>query len=78
MGLAAAHALAAAGCRIALVDLDGERLESAASEVDNGVAFAADLTSIDSIPALVERIESRLGQVGILLNNAGVLSNNKS
>ena len=32
-GVAAAHALAAAGCRVALVDLAGERLERAASEV---------------------------------------------
>ena len=42
------------------------------------VAFAADLTSIGDIPALVDRIESRLGSVAILVNNAGVLSNAKS
>ena len=33
MGLAAARALAQAGCNVALVDLAGERLERAASEV---------------------------------------------
>ena len=48
------------------------------SEVTGSVAFAADLTSIGDIPALVERIESRLGSVAILVNNAGVLSNAKS
>ncbi len=69
---------AAAGCRVALVDLPGERLERAASEVDDGVAFEADLVSIGDIPALVSRIESRLGSVTILVNNAGVLSNHKS
>ena len=78
MGFAAAQALAAAGCRVALVDLAGERREHAASEVDNSVAFAVDLTSTNAIPALVGRIEARLGDVGILLNNAGVLSNTKS
>jgi 3-oxoacyl-[acyl-carrier protein] reductase len=78
MGLAAAHALAAAGCRVALVDLASERLDHAAIEVTDGTAFAADLTSIDGMPALVGRIESQLGEVGILLNNAGVLSNSKS
>ena len=78
MGLAAAHALAAAGCRVAMLDVEGERLDRAVSEVDNGVAFAADLTAANSIPALVGRIESRVGEVGILVNNAGVLSNAKS
>jgi 3-oxoacyl-[acyl-carrier protein] reductase len=78
MGFAAAQALAAAGCRVALVDLAGERLEHAASEVDNSIAFAADLTSTNAIPALVSRVASRVGDVGILVNNAGVLSNTKS
>lgn len=78
MGLAAARALAQAGCNIALIDLAGERLDRAASEVAGSVAFAADLTSIADIPALVGRIESRLGSVAILVNNAGVLSNAKS
>ena len=78
MGLSAAHALSAAGCRVALVDLAGERLDRAAREVADSVAFAADLTSITQIPALVGRIESQLGGVAILLNNAGVLSNTKS
>ena len=78
MGFAAAQALATAGCRVALVDLPGERLEHAAVEVDNSVAFAADLTSTNAVPALIGRIEARLGSIGILLNNAGVLSNTKS
>jgi 3-oxoacyl-[acyl-carrier protein] reductase len=78
MGFAAAHALAQAGCSVALVDLAGERLERAASGVAGSVAFAADLTSIGGIPALVKRIESRFGSVAILVNNAGVLSNAKS
>ncbi len=78
MGLAAAHALTAAGCRVALVDLPGERLTRATGEFDDGVAFEADLTSIADIPALVSRIEWRLGSVAILVNNAGVLSNHKS
>jgi 3-oxoacyl-[acyl-carrier protein] reductase len=78
MGLAAARALAQAGCNVALLDLAGERLERASNEVAGSVTFAADLTSIGDIAALVGRIESRLGSVAILVNNAGVLSNAKS
>ena len=78
MGLAAARALAQAGCRVALIDLAGARLEAAANEVAGSVAFPADLTAINEIPALVARIESRLSAVTVLVNNAGVLSNSKS
>ena len=78
MGFAAAHALAGAGCRVALVDLAGERLERAVSGVTGGVAFDADLASISDLPVLAQRIEAQLGHVSILVNNAGVLSNEKS
>jgi 3-oxoacyl-[acyl-carrier protein] reductase len=78
MGLAAAQALVASGCRVALVDLAGERLESAASQVEDGLAFGTDLASISDLPALVQRIEARLDRISILVNNAGVLSNAKS
>ena len=78
MGLAAARTLAQAGCNVALIDLAGARLEAATNEVAGSVAFPADLTAINEIPALVTRIESRLSAVAVLVNNAGVLSNSKS
>ncbi len=78
MGLAAAHALAAAGCRVALVDLPGERLERAARECAQATGFGADLTAVAELPALVGRVASKLGAIDILVNNAGVLSNAKS
>lgn len=78
MGLAAAQALAAAGCRVALVDLPGARLDHAVGGVAGSTAFEADLTESAGLPALVARIEARIGLVSILLNNAGVLSNAKS
>lgn len=78
MGMAAARALANAGCRVAMVDLDGERLQQATQQIDNAVAFGADLTRIDDIPELVRCVESAMTPVSILVNNAGVLSNSKS
>ena len=77
-GLAAAQALADDGCRVALVDLDGERLQAAVAQCPLGQAFGADLTAIAQLPLLVERIHRTLGPVDILVNNAGVLSNAKS
>jgi 3-oxoacyl-[acyl-carrier protein] reductase len=78
MGLAAAQALAAAGCRVALVDLPGDRLDRAVAHCAHGTAFDADLTAIAGLPELVGRITAALGAVDILVNNAGVLSNAKS
>ncbi len=78
MGLAAAQALAAAGCRIALVDLQGDRLDRAVAHCAHATAFGADLTAIAGLPELVDRITAALGAVDILVNNAGVLSNAKS
>ncbi|MBC8118274.1 MAG: SDR family oxidoreductase [Burkholderiaceae bacterium] len=78
MGMAAARALTDAGCRVALVDLDSERLQHATQQIGNALAFGADLTRIDDIPALVARIESAMSPISILVNNAGVLSNTKS
>ncbi len=83
MGLAAAHALADAGCAVALVDHDAARLAAACDATGSGWPrrarpFAADLTDLDALPALLARVSDALGDVDILVNNAGVLSNAKS
>ncbi len=64
IGLACVRALAAAGAKVHVVDIDAQRTEAAASEV-GGWAHVADLTdptSIDALPAEVE----------VLVNNAGI------
>jgi len=78
MGFAAARALTEAGCRIAMVDLDGERLRDTTRQIAGAVSFGTDLTAIGEMSALVTRIEALMGSVSILVNNAGVLSNTKS
>lgn len=78
MGHAAAQALAAAGARIALVDLASERLDAMAASLPGAIARGTDLTDLGALPALVEHVRRELGAVDILVNNAGVLSNAKS
>jgi len=78
MGQAAAQALAAAGARVALVDVAREPLAAAAGTCPGGIAVQADLTALDGLPGLVEQIGRRLGSIDILVNNAGILSNAKS
>ncbi|GAB3149492.1 3-hydroxybutyrate dehydrogenase [Amycolatopsis stemonae] len=64
IGLACVRALAAAGAKVHVVDVDARNAEAAATEV-GGWAHAADLTdpaAIDGLPA----------EVDILVNNAGI------
>ncbi len=78
IGWACAKQLAAAGCHVALVDLDLARCEELAAQLPTksiGVAF--DVSSEPAVVAGVASISDRLGGVDILVNVAGILSNNK-
>jgi 3-hydroxybutyrate dehydrogenase len=64
IGLACVRALAAAGAKVHVVDIDAENTEAVAAEV-GGWAHVADLTdpgTIDTLPA----------EVDVLVNNAGI------
>ena len=79
MGRAAARVLLEDGCRVALVDLDQGRLEALARELgDRALPFAFDISNPVAVGKGCECIRAALGDVDILLNNAGILSNNKS
>ncbi|HEU0200718.1 MAG TPA: SDR family NAD(P)-dependent oxidoreductase [Burkholderiaceae bacterium] len=78
MGAAAARALADAGCRVALIDLPGEKLSALASTIAQAVAVPADLAWLPALQRAAASIEQELGGADILCNNAGVLSNAKA
>jgi len=78
MGAAAAQALAAAGARVVLVDLPGERLRALAATIAGAVAVAADLSTAAGAQAAAREAVAAAGGIDILVNNAGVLSNAKS
>ncbi|MEU0794301.1 3-hydroxybutyrate dehydrogenase [Amycolatopsis sp. NPDC005961] len=64
IGLACVRALAAAGAKVHVVDIDGDRTEAVAAEV-GGWAHVADLTDAATIGALP-------AEVDVLVNNAGI------
>ena len=76
MGLATARALLADGHRVALADLNEEKVTRLATEVC-GYALPLDVADIVAVHAACDRVERELGPVDILVNNAGILSNNK-
>ncbi|MDX2938548.1 SDR family NAD(P)-dependent oxidoreductase [Streptomyces ipomoeae] len=79
IGRATAHALAADGHHLAVLDLDKEAAEETAREVAarHGVrtlALAADVTDADAVDAAITQAEAALPPIGALVNNAGITS----
>lgn len=73
IGLAAAHALAQAGARVALVARSADKLAAAAQAIGpDAVAVVADLTRATAVAEVIAQVEARLGPVDILMANAGL------
>jgi NAD(P)-dependent dehydrogenase (short-subunit alcohol dehydrogenase family) len=73
IGLAVAKRLAAEGLRVCLADRDGERLRSAVPEIDGEVfGHVTDVADFASVQGLRDAVVERYGEVGFLMNNAGI------
>jgi 3-oxoacyl-[acyl-carrier protein] reductase len=75
IGRAIATAFAAAGASVGLVDMDAAGAERNAAELQTGAeAFGCgvDVTDPESVRAAVERAETALGPVDVLVNCAGI------
>jgi dehydrogenase/reductase SDR family member 12 len=76
IGRAAALIFAAAGARVCLVGRDPDRLESTRSQITQlgaeGTVEVADLEDLSQVRAAAARM-SRLGEIDVLVNNAGAL-----
>src|SRR5271163_3008938 len=71
IGRAIARRLAREGMAVAVLDRDRAAAEAAAAEID-GLALAADVTSPAEVSRAVEAVLAGLGQIDLLVNNAGV------
>jgi 3-oxoacyl-[acyl-carrier protein] reductase len=79
MGLAAVKVLLEDGCKVAMVDVNQQRnRELAQSLGDRARAFSFDISDDKAVEAGHAEIVEQMGEVAILVNNAGILSNNKS
>jgi len=73
--------LASAGADIALVDvLPLEEIEAAASEIEGmgvqAMAFKADVTNLEQMEQVAAKVNETTGNIGILVNNAGITRDN--
>lgn len=77
IGFAIARAFLQSGAPVALCDLDAEALQDAFTELEGlGTRLAAydfDVTDPEAWHELVGRIESELGPIDVLVNNAGIM-----
>jgi NAD(P)-dependent dehydrogenase (short-subunit alcohol dehydrogenase family) len=75
IGLGIAQSFARAGAKLALADLDGPALARAKAELQDITAvetYQLDVRDRDAYAATAEDVESKLGPVSLLFNNAGV------
>ncbi|MDB5486683.1 MAG: short-chain dehydrogenase [Reyranella sp.] len=79
IGLAAARRFATMGMKVCLADLSAETLEKAAAEVaavapkgkDSVLAVPTDVSKLEQVQALKDRVYATFGEVAVLMNNAG-------
>jgi 2-hydroxycyclohexanecarboxyl-CoA dehydrogenase len=70
IGAATARRLAAEGARVAIGDVNEQGARAVADEID-GIGLALDVTNTGSVRAAVAAAQEQLGDVDVLVNNAG-------
>ncbi|MBR9726859.1 SDR family oxidoreductase [Shewanella intestini] len=76
LGLAMAHDFAAQGAKLALIDVDQDKLERACADIGAATevqGYALDITDEEDVVAGFQYIREDLGAVDVLVNNAGIL-----
>ncbi len=74
IGRATAAALISQGARVAIGDIDAALVERTATELGSGtVGLPVDVTDPESFESFLQRVESTLGPLDVLINNAGIM-----
>jgi NAD(P)-dependent dehydrogenase (short-subunit alcohol dehydrogenase family) len=74
IGAKTAAALVSHGAKVAIGDLDQVRAEKTAGELGGDtIALALDVTDTRGFTAFLDEVETRLGPIDVLINNAGIM-----
>jgi 3-oxoacyl-[acyl-carrier protein] reductase len=78
IGLGIAQAFAEGGAKVALVARDGEAARRSAEELpgEGHLGLACDVSDSATVASAIEAVESALGGITILVNNAGITRDN--
>ena len=78
MGLATANRFLAAGAKVAVNDVDADRIHAVASELgSDALAVPADVADPSAIQTMIRTVTDRFGRLDVLVNNAGIVSPTK-
>ncbi|MFL6106269.1 MAG: SDR family NAD(P)-dependent oxidoreductase [Marmoricola sp.] len=72
IGEATAKALAAAGAKVAVGDLDAD-LAAQSAQTYGGLGLPLDVTSEESFAGFLDKVEAEYGRITGLVNNAGIM-----
>ncbi len=74
IGRATASALIAHGARVAIGDIEASLAEKTAEELGSGtIGLPLDVTDRASFASFLDEVETRLGPLDVLINNAGIM-----
>jgi NAD(P)-dependent dehydrogenase (short-subunit alcohol dehydrogenase family) len=73
IGYALATEYSRAGARVAIGDIDNDRVEEAADGIRGALGLNLDVTDETSFENFIDVTEERLGPIDILVNNAGIM-----
>ncbi len=73
LGRADAEALAAEGCKVAILDLNREGAEETAQALGHARGYECDVRDAAQVATVVAAVERDLGPVDICVNNAGII-----
>lgn len=70
IGAETCRRMAAEGAQVAVLDLNAEKADAVAKEID-GLSYAADVTDFDALSAAMRDASEHMGGLSVLYNNAG-------
>jgi len=77
IGREIAAAFAAEGARVACLDILEEGAQAAANELGGGAqGYGCDVSSAESVEAAFDKVQSAMGTLSVLVNNAGIARDN--
>ncbi|WP_130858700.1 SDR family NAD(P)-dependent oxidoreductase [Gracilibacillus phocaeensis] len=83
LGKAMAEALAQAGSKIVIADIDVSKAEETAKQFSEAegvesLAIQTDVTNEEQVQQMVDQVVERFGQIDVLINNAGIVMNEEA
>jgi 3-oxoacyl-[acyl-carrier protein] reductase len=73
IGEAICHRFAAAGARVAALDIQLDAAEQTIATIGAGLAVGADVSDSAAVDGALARVERELGPIDVLVNNAGAV-----